>query len=177
KHDDKNKREAKGKRPVEINLSEEFEDFTDNSTNEVNAASTLVTDVEPNLTNCTNTFSAAGPSNTAVSLNFEIGGKSSFVDPSQYHDDPNMPTLEDITYSDDEEHEEGIDYEEFFVLFARIEAIRLFIAYASFMGFMVYQMDVKSAFLYETTEERTIVATLSTEAEYVAAASCCAQLL
>nr|GFD26720.1 copia protein [Tanacetum cinerariifolium] len=46
--------------------------------------------------------------------------------------------------------EEGIDYEEVFAPVARIEAIRLFLAYASFMGFMVYQMDVKSAFLYGT---------------------------
>nr|GEV69954.1 hypothetical protein [Tanacetum cinerariifolium] len=44
--------------------------------------------------------------------------------------------------------EEGIDYKEVFAPVARIEAIRLFLAYASFMGFMVYQMDVKSAFLY-----------------------------
>ncbi|GJT26607.1 putative ribonuclease H-like domain-containing protein [Tanacetum coccineum] len=36
---------------------------------------------------------------------------------------------------------------------ARIEAIRLFLAYASFMGFMVYQMDMKSAFLYGRIEE------------------------
>nr|GFA11522.1 putative ribonuclease H-like domain-containing protein [Tanacetum cinerariifolium] len=49
--------------------------------------------------------------------------------------------------------EEGIDYEEFFTPVARIEAIRLFLAYASFMGFMMYQMDVKSAFLYGTIEE------------------------
>ncbi|GJZ26295.1 putative ribonuclease H-like domain-containing protein [Tanacetum coccineum] len=35
----------------------------------------------------------------------------------------------------------------------RIKAIRLFLAYASFMGFLVYQMDVKSAFLYGTIEE------------------------
>ncbi|GJT31134.1 putative ribonuclease H-like domain-containing protein [Tanacetum coccineum] len=40
---------------------------------------------------------------------------------------------------------------------ARIEAIRLFIAYASFMGFLVYQMDVKSAFLYGTIEEEVYV--------------------
>ncbi|GKF29853.1 putative ribonuclease H-like domain-containing protein, partial [Tanacetum coccineum] len=46
--------------------------------------------------------------------------------------------------------EEGIDYEEIFALVARIEAIRWFLAYASFMGFLVYQMDVKSAFLYGT---------------------------
>nr|GEZ75959.1 hypothetical protein [Tanacetum cinerariifolium] len=44
--------------------------------------------------------------------------------------------------------EEGIDYEEVFAPVARIEAVRLFLAYASFMGFLVYQMDVKSAFLY-----------------------------
>ncbi|GKC47633.1 putative ribonuclease H-like domain-containing protein [Tanacetum coccineum] len=34
-----------------------------------------------------------------------------------------------------------------------IEAIRLFLAHASFMGFIVYQMDVKSAFLYGTIKE------------------------
>nr|GEU83642.1 hypothetical protein [Tanacetum cinerariifolium] len=190
KHDDKTKREAKGKSHVELStgvkkLIEEFKDFTDNSTNEVNAA------------------------------------KSLYVDPSQYLDDPDMPALENITYSDDEEdvgaeadftnlettitfkmqkvwvlvdlpkgkraigtkwvfrnkkdergivarnkaqlvaqghtHEEGIDYEEVFPPVTRIEAIRFFLAYASFMGFMVYQMDVKSAFLYETIEEEVYV--------------------
>ncbi|GKE50699.1 ribonuclease H-like domain-containing protein [Tanacetum coccineum] len=44
--------------------------------------------------------------------------------------------------------EEGIDYDEIFAPVARIEAIRLFLAYASFKDFVVYQMDVKSAFLY-----------------------------
>ncbi|GJR49267.1 putative ribonuclease H-like domain-containing protein [Tanacetum coccineum] len=42
--------------------------------------------------------------------------------------------------------EEGIDYDEIFALVARIEAITLFLAYASFKDFVVYQMDVKSAF-------------------------------
>nr|GFB62791.1 hypothetical protein [Tanacetum cinerariifolium] len=42
--------------------------------------------------------------------------------------------------------EEGIDYDEVFAPVARIEAIRLFLAYASFMGFTVYQMDVKVLF-------------------------------
>ncbi|GKD24499.1 putative ribonuclease H-like domain-containing protein [Tanacetum coccineum] len=46
-----------------------------------------------------------------------------------------------------------IDYDEVFASVARIKAIRLFLAYASFMGFMVYQMDVKSAFLYGKIEE------------------------
>nr|GFA67472.1 putative ribonuclease H-like domain-containing protein [Tanacetum cinerariifolium] len=52
--------------------------------------------------------------------------------------------------------EEGIYYDEVFAPVARIEAIRLFLAYASFMGFIVYQMDVKSAFLYGTIEEEVI---------------------
>nr|GEX67834.1 hypothetical protein [Tanacetum cinerariifolium] len=245
KHDDKTKREAKGKIPAIGQFS----------------------------TNSTNTFSAVGPSNTVVS---PTHGKYSYMDHSQYIDDPNMPALEDITYSDDEEdvgveadftnletnitvspipttrvhknhpvtqiigdlssatqtrsmtrvvkdqgrltqinnedfhtcmfacflsqeepkrvHQalkdlswikvmqeellqfkmqkvwvivnlpnekraigKGIDYEEVFALVARIEAIRLFLAYASFMGFMVYQMDVKSAFLYGTIEEEIYV--------------------
>nr|GEY55479.1 retrovirus-related Pol polyprotein from transposon TNT 1-94 [Tanacetum cinerariifolium] len=53
--------------------------------------------------------------------------------------------------------EEGIDYDEVFAPVARIEAIRLFLAYASFMGFIVYQMDVKSAFLYGTIDEEVYV--------------------
>nr|GEU63980.1 putative ribonuclease H-like domain-containing protein [Tanacetum cinerariifolium] len=149
KHDDKTTREAKGKSPVELstrfrNLSEEFEYFSDNSINEVNAASTPVPTVGQISTNSTNPFSAAGPSDT-------------------------VDTLEDITYSDDEEdvgveadfsnleQEEGIDYEEVFSLIARIKAIRLFLAYASFMGFMVCQMDVKSAFLYGTIKEEVYI--------------------
>nr|GEV83346.1 ribonuclease H-like domain-containing protein [Tanacetum cinerariifolium] len=221
KHDDKTKREAKGKSHVELstgvrNLSEEFKYFSVNSTNKVNAASTPVP-----------TVGAVGLSNTAVSQTL---GKSSYVDPSQYPDDPNMPALEEITYSDDKEdvepkrvhqalkdpswikamqeeilqfkmqkvwvlvdflkgkraigskwvfrnkkdergivvrnkarfvaqghtQEEGIDYEELFALVARIEAIRLFLAYVSFVGFMIYQMDVKSAFLYGTVKEEAL---------------------
>nr|GEW01249.1 retrovirus-related Pol polyprotein from transposon TNT 1-94 [Tanacetum cinerariifolium] len=72
KNDEKTKREAKGKIPAIGQIS----------------------------TNNTNTFSAAGPSNTVVSPTHV---KSSYMDPSQYPDDPNMLALEDITYSDDEE--------------------------------------------------------------------------
>nr|GEZ12792.1 hypothetical protein [Tanacetum cinerariifolium] len=53
--------------------------------------------------------------------------------------------------------EEGIDYNEVFASVARVEAIRLFLAYAFFMGFMVYQMDVKSAFLYGAIREEVYV--------------------
>nr|GFB19493.1 putative ribonuclease H-like domain-containing protein [Tanacetum cinerariifolium] len=44
--------------------------------------------------------------------------------------------------------EEGIGYTDVFAPIAKIEAIRLFLTFSSFIGFMVYQMDVKSAFLY-----------------------------
>nr|GEU37114.1 hypothetical protein [Tanacetum cinerariifolium] len=270
KQDYKTKREAKGKSPVESftgyrNLSAEFEDLFDNSINKDNVAGTLVLAVGQLSSNSTNTFSVAGPSNAAAS---PTHGKSSYVDSSQLPNDPNMPELKDITYSDDEDdvatqtrsmtsmakdqgglsqinnddfhtcmfacflsqeepkrvhqapkdpswieamqeellqfkmqkfwvlvdllhgkraigtkwvfrnkkdkrgivvrnkyrlitqgytQDEGINYEEVFAPVATIEAIRLFLAYASFMGFMVYQIDVKSAFLYETIEEEVYV--------------------
>nr|GEV60547.1 hypothetical protein [Tanacetum cinerariifolium] len=53
--------------------------------------------------------------------------------------------------------EEGIDYDEVFAPVARIESIRFFLAFASYMNFMVYQMDVKSAFLYGEIEEEVYV--------------------
>nr|GEU63774.1 hypothetical protein [Tanacetum cinerariifolium] len=53
--------------------------------------------------------------------------------------------------------EECIDYEKVFAFVARIEAIRLFLAYGYYIGFLVYQMDVKSAFLYETIKEEVYV--------------------
>nr|GEW62170.1 ribonuclease H-like domain, reverse transcriptase, RNA-dependent DNA polymerase [Tanacetum cinerariifolium] len=219
KQDDKTKKEDKGKSHVESftgykDLSAEFEDCSDNSSNEVNAAGTIVPIVGQNFLNSTNTFSVAGPSNVVASPTYE---KSSFIDASQLFDDPDMPELEDIIYSDDDNdvgteadfnnletsitmfnddfhiaclpaffhrrnprgnkkdetgivvrnkarlviqghtQEEGIDYEEVFAPVERIEAIRLFLAYASFMGFMVYQIDAKSAFLYGTIAEEVYV--------------------
>nr|GEV15533.1 hypothetical protein [Tanacetum cinerariifolium] len=298
--------EFEGRKPefkVNVSPSSKFEDFSNNSINEDNATGSLVLAAGQISSNSTNIFSAAGPSNIAVS---PTHGKSSYMDSSQLFDDPNMPELEDITYSDDEEdvgveadftnletsitvspipktrvhkdhlviqiigdlslatqtrsmtkvakdqgglsqinnddfhtclfacflsqeepkrvhqalkdpswieamqeellqlkmqkvwvlvdlpngkraigtkwvfrnkkdergivvknkarlvsqghtQEEGIDYEEDFSPVARIEAIRLFLSYASFMGFMVYQMDVKSAFLYGTIKKEVYV--------------------
>ncbi|GKE71178.1 putative ribonuclease H-like domain-containing protein [Tanacetum coccineum] len=53
--------------------------------------------------------------------------------------------------------EEGIDYDEVFAPVSRIEAIWLFLAIASYKGFLVYQMDVKSVFLYGKIEEEVYV--------------------
>ncbi|GJS62677.1 putative reverse transcriptase, RNA-dependent DNA polymerase [Tanacetum coccineum] len=53
--------------------------------------------------------------------------------------------------------EKGIDYDEVFAPIARIKAITLFLAYASFKDFVVYHMDVKRAFLYGKIEEEVYV--------------------
>nr|GEX23257.1 hypothetical protein [Tanacetum cinerariifolium] len=252
KHDDKTKREAKGKSLVESltryrNLSAEFEDFSDNSINEDNAAGTLVLVVGKLSPNSTNTFSATELEDITYSDDEDdVGAEADFnhletsikvspIPTTRVHKDHHVTQsigdlslatqtrsmtrvakdqvrLSQINNSDfhtcmfsfflsqeepkrvlvdlphekraigtkwvfmnkkDERgivvrnkarivaqghtHEEGIDYKEVFALVARIEAIRLFLGYASFMGFMVYQMDVKSAFLYGTIKEEVYV--------------------
>nr|GEW02669.1 copia protein [Tanacetum cinerariifolium] len=49
--------------------------------------------------------------------------------------------------------EEGIDFEESFAPVARMEAIMIFLAYAAHKSFIVFQMDVKTAFLHGTLKE------------------------
>nr|GEW28560.1 putative ribonuclease H-like domain-containing protein [Tanacetum cinerariifolium] len=159
-----------------------FEDFSKDSSNDVSAASPIVPDAGKNCSNSTNPISAAGPSNSNSS---STHGNSSLIDASQspdvlemenivYFDNENVGAEADfnnlessITVSPipttrihNAHHISqiiGIDYEEVFAPVARIEDIRLFLAYASFMGFMVYQVDVKSAFLYGTIEEEVYV--------------------
>ncbi|GJR18279.1 retrovirus-related pol polyprotein from transposon TNT 1-94 [Tanacetum coccineum] len=52
---------------------------------------------------------------------------------------------------------EGIDFEKSFAPVARLEAVRLFIAYAAHKSFTVYQMDIKTTFLYEPLKEEVYV--------------------
>ncbi|GKF78870.1 retrovirus-related pol polyprotein from transposon TNT 1-94 [Tanacetum coccineum] len=54
-------------------------------------------------------------------------------------------------------HEEGIDFEESFAPVGRLEAIRIFIAFAGHMNMIVYQMDVKTAFLNGILREEVYV--------------------
>ncbi|GJU07936.1 putative ribonuclease H-like domain-containing protein [Tanacetum coccineum] len=155
---------------------------------------------EEDNVNSTNTVNAASTNEVN-----DVGTKTSI----KLLNDPNMPELEDIVYSDDDkdvveeanmnnldafmpvspipttrihkdhpveqiirdlnsapqtrrmtnnlEEHEGIDYDEVFALVARTEAIRLFLAYASFKDFVVYWMDVKSAFVYGKIEEEVYV--------------------
>nr|GFC14035.1 Gag-Pol polyprotein [Tanacetum cinerariifolium] len=53
--------------------------------------------------------------------------------------------------------EEGIDFEESFASVARMEAIRIFLAYAAHKSFNVFQMDVKTAFLHGSLKEDVYV--------------------
>ncbi|GKG28595.1 retrovirus-related pol polyprotein from transposon TNT 1-94 [Tanacetum coccineum] len=56
--------------------------------------------------------------------------------------------------------EEGIDFEESFAQVARLEAIRIFLAFAAHMNMVVYQMDVKTAFLNGNLREEVYVSQL-----------------
>ncbi|GJW90085.1 retrovirus-related pol polyprotein from transposon TNT 1-94 [Tanacetum coccineum] len=92
--------------------------------------------------------------------------------------------------------EEGIDFEESFAPVARLEAIRIFLAFAAHMNMVIYQMDVKTAFLNDTrrstsgsiqllgdrlvswsSKRQKSAAISSTEAEYIALPGCCAPVL
>nr|GEY30831.1 putative ribonuclease H-like domain-containing protein [Tanacetum cinerariifolium] len=127
KHDEKATREAKVKSPIDF--STRVRDLSD-----------VFEEFSVNSTNRVNAanapVTAVGPNSTNNTNSFNAAGPSDTTRHTQ---------------------EEGIDYEEFFAPVARIEAIRLFLANASFMGFMGYQMDVKSAFLYETIKEEVYV--------------------
>nr|GEV82959.1 hypothetical protein [Tanacetum cinerariifolium] len=177
KDDEKTKREAKGMSLVELStgvrdLSDDFEEFSNYSTNGVNAASTPVTAAGPNLTNNTNTFSAAGPSNNVEELlQFKMQkvwvlvdlpkGKRAIGSKWVFRNKKDKRGIvirnKDRLVAQGHTQEEGIDYEEVFAPVTEIEAIMLFPAYASFMGFMVYQIDVKSDFIYGTIEEEVYV--------------------
>nr|GFA97255.1 hypothetical protein [Tanacetum cinerariifolium] len=174
KKDDKTKKEAKGKSPVESftgyrDLNEESEDCSNNSSNKVNA-------VELEGITYSDNEDVVG-----AEADFNNLETSITEEPKRAHQDLKDPNwikamqeeLLQFKMQKDERgivirnkarliaqghtHEEGIDYKEVFAPVARIEAIRLFLAYASFMGFVVYQMNVKSAFLYGTIEEEVYV--------------------
>nr|GFA46735.1 copia protein [Tanacetum cinerariifolium] len=72
--------------------------------------------------------------------------------------------------------QEGIDYDEIFAPVARIEVIRLFLAYAAHKDFIVFQMDVKTTFLNGILKEEVYVGQ-PLDAEYVVVSGCCAQML
>nr|GEZ30722.1 putative ribonuclease H-like domain-containing protein [Tanacetum cinerariifolium] len=224
KQGDKTENKDKGKSHVVTiigfrDLNAEFKECNNNSSNGVNAASSLISTAGKNSINSTNDFSAAGPSNVDmpnledlshdaddIGAEADINNMESIILVSPilttriHKDYLTSQIIGDLSsttqtrsmaravrdqgkraigtkwvYRNKKDErgivirkkarlvtqghtqEEGIDYKEVFTPVARIEAIRLFLAYASFMGFLVYQMDVKSAFLYGTIEEDVYV--------------------
>nr|GEV94398.1 hypothetical protein [Tanacetum cinerariifolium] len=126
KQDDKTKKKTKWKSLVESfigyrDLSGEFEDCSENSSNEVNA-------VEADFNNLETSIIVSPIPTTRIHKDHPdergivVRNKARLVTQGHTEDD-------------------GINYKEVFAPVARIEAIRLFLAYAFFMGFMVYQMD------------------------------------
>nr|GEW74242.1 putative ribonuclease H-like domain-containing protein [Tanacetum cinerariifolium] len=95
-----------------------------------------------NITTRVNAFSSIV--NVASNEVNVVGRKASI----ELLDDLNMPELEDISISEDLNED---------VFVARIESIRLFLAYTSLKDFVVYQMDVKSSFLYGKIENEVYV--------------------
>ncbi|GJS52934.1 copia protein [Tanacetum coccineum] len=75
--------------------------------------------------------------------------------------------------------QEGIDYDETYAPVARLESIRILLAYACALDFKLFQMDIKSAFLngFINKEKQTALAISTTEAEYVSAEKACQQAL
>nr|GEX39829.1 retrovirus-related Pol polyprotein from transposon TNT 1-94 [Tanacetum cinerariifolium] len=187
KHDDKTKKEAKGKSPVELSTGVRnlnvpaLEDITYSDDEEDVGAETDFSNLETNiivspilttrvhkdhpvsqiigdLSSATLTQSMTRMVKDQVDLpkgKRAIGTKWVFKNKK----DARVIVVRNKARLVAQGHtqEEGIDYEEVFALVARIEAIRLFLSYAFFMGFMVYQMNVKSAFIYGTIEEEVYV--------------------
>nr|GFA09342.1 putative ribonuclease H-like domain-containing protein [Tanacetum cinerariifolium] len=155
----------------------EFTECINNSSNGVNAAGSSVSTAELNFTNNTNDFSAAGPSNAAmpnledlshnayvVGVEADTNNMESIISVSPipttriHKDHPTYQIIGDLSLTTQTRNmARAVRDQEVFAPVARIEAIRLFLAYASFMGFPVYQMDVKSSFLYGTIEEEVYV--------------------
>nr|GFA16547.1 putative ribonuclease H-like domain-containing protein [Tanacetum cinerariifolium] len=146
-------------------LNVEFKECTNNNSNGVNAASSLVSTAGHNFINSTNDFSTAGPSNAAAS--------------------PTAANLEDLTHSDDADDvgaEADINNLESIISDSPFD----FVAYSD-SDYASASLDIKSTtrgcqllrcrLISWQCKKQTVVATSLTEAEYVAAASGCAQVL
>nr|GEU74180.1 reverse transcriptase domain-containing protein [Tanacetum cinerariifolium] len=138
------------------NLSAEFEDYSDNRINEVNATELediTYSDDEDNVGAEADFNNLKNPRGYIKLLKIQVGLK--LCRRSVFNSRCRRNKARLVAQGHTQEGE--IDYEEVFAPVSRIEAIRLFLAYASFMDFMVYQMDIKSAFLYGTIKEEVYV--------------------
>nr|GEX89271.1 retrovirus-related Pol polyprotein from transposon TNT 1-94 [Tanacetum cinerariifolium] len=144
----------------------------ENSTKDVNTAGPSINTASSNINTASPTVNTASQTDDFFGANNDMRSLDGVeVDISNISTTYHVPTTLDTRIHKDHSldnvisdmqsggftQEEGIDYDEVFARVARIEAIRIFLAYASFMGFLVYQMDVKSAFLYGRIKEEVYV--------------------
>nr|GEU56890.1 putative ribonuclease H-like domain-containing protein [Tanacetum cinerariifolium] len=80
----------------------------------------------------------------------EVELSSNYQDPSNMHEFHQQHRYTDY-------QQEGIDFEESFALVARLETVRMFVAYSTHKNFTIYQMDVKTAFLKSPLKEEFFV--------------------
>nr|GFA20375.1 retrovirus-related Pol polyprotein from transposon TNT 1-94 [Tanacetum cinerariifolium] len=192
-------------------LNAEFEKCNDNSSNGVNAASSLVSVAGQNYINSTNDFSAAGPSNAAMPNLEDLSHDADDVGAEADINNMESIILRAIgtkwVYRNKKDErgivirnkarlvaqghtqEEGIDYEEVFAPVARIEVKQkkdgIFISYDKYVAEILRKFELSEGKSASTPidaekpllKDSDVVATSSTEAEYVAAASGCAQVL
>nr|GEY69438.1 copia protein [Tanacetum cinerariifolium] len=146
KYNDKTKREAKGKSLVKSltgyrNLSAEFEDFFDNNINEDNAVEDITySDDEDDV------------GAEAYFNNLETSITVSHILTTRVHKDhPVTQIIGDLSSATQTRSMTRVAKDQGGL--SQINNDDFHTSYASFMAFMVYQMDVNSAFLYGTTEE------------------------
>ncbi|GKB90425.1 putative reverse transcriptase, RNA-dependent DNA polymerase, partial [Tanacetum coccineum] len=142
----------------------------ENSTQDVNTAGPSINIASTNFNTSSLNINTVRPTVTTASLeatHADIFDDETEVDMSNItttYPVPSTPYIRihkdhslDHVIGDGYTQEEGIDYDEVFAPVARIEAIRLFLAYASLKHFVVYKIDVKSAFLYGKIEQEVYV--------------------
>ncbi|GJY72964.1 putative ribonuclease H-like domain-containing protein [Tanacetum coccineum] len=143
------------------NLKTNIFSLRDNVTPEATNADLFGDEAEMDMSNLNASYHIPTTPNTRIhkdhSLDQVIGDIQSGVQTRGMTKTSNEQGLPIVAYERKPHEDLNTYYDEVFSPVARIEAIRLFLAYASFMGFMVYQMDVKSSFLYGQIKEEVYV--------------------
>ncbi|GJU37459.1 retrovirus-related pol polyprotein from transposon TNT 1-94 [Tanacetum coccineum] len=159
-HDDGSKPSSDDGKKVLMKRSRKSSEYKDqekednvNSTNNVNVATTNEVNAVGAKTNIELPFDLNMTALEDISIfDFSRGDEDDDAETNMNHLDTTIQIVAEGYIQ-----EEGLTMNESFAPVARIEAIRLFLAYASFKDFVVYQMDVKSVFLYGKIEEEVYV--------------------
>ncbi|GJU23904.1 retrovirus-related pol polyprotein from transposon TNT 1-94, partial [Tanacetum coccineum] len=130
-----------------------YDEFSNDGTSRVNNKSSSPTDNStqqdtPPIMNIHPTSEPSTPINVHAEENNDnqVEFTNPFCIPEELHQFDRLQVWE-LVDKPFGKNEEGIDFEESFVPVARLEAVRIFVAYGAHKSFLIYQMDVKMAFL------------------------------